>query len=751
MKKLLLAALAALTVVSCYDDSKIFGELSNLGDQLAMMEERLQKAEKDLSDLQMNVNALVELADVYRNGGYIKSLVPLSDGTGYTITLSDDKVIVISNNEKVSTPEYVVGVMTVHGGLVWAINGVPVKNGNDYVYVDAVAPKFQINDKDKKLEVSYDNGKTWIAIGDLSFEVTEDFIASTIFSGVKVDEETGEVTFTFAGDGSEIRLPLSELFEIVIETEVKVIGVNTISLPYYVKGANDKTIVTVFTGGLCDAEVKKDSIIVSRLSGTREILVYADNQDGMSSIKHVTILREPYRVTVEEDVKYMPAEGGQFTVNGVTNTEFEVVIQPDATWLTLVETKSGSFTLTFNVEENNAGLRSTEIWFVRKGTDTILRSVYVSQESVYGDGSEQSPYLITSATDMMMINERLISGQIVYFKMVADVDMSEIGYYDSFYINPNPYNREVHFDGMGHKISNFKSYQGLFHVLYGTFQNVVFENCEVTGGTANTGLLAHYVGYSRDDFSYKGHVKNIIFRNCSVSGANDSGLLSGYTYDAVVENVFMEDCYMNVTGRRHGFLTGRVEGNSEFKNCYVKGGKTSGGTQQCGGLIGQNNIKTAIITNCGISAEIEGNRAIGGILAYAKGPDGTTTIENCLVWTPSIVCAQNSGDLYSSGVVVGCSEQNNVTYKNNFRRADMTFADYCAEIGALVDCFDIEGSKYPSMSLVDGQFNHSFGYHGKAAPADKTPSQMAKELGWDETIWDLSGTEPALKNEINNK
>ena len=36
-------------------------------------------------------------------------------------------------------------------------------------------------------------------------------------------------------------------------------------------------------------------------------------------------------------------------------------------------------------------------------------------------------------------------------------------------------------------------------------------------------------------------------------------------------------------------------------------------------------------------------------------------------------------------------------------------------------------------------------WHGKAAAAGTTASQAAKALGWDETIWDLSGDEPKLK------
>ena len=36
-------------------------------------------------------------------------------------------------------------------------------------------------------------------------------------------------------------------------------------------------------------------------------------------------------------------------------------------------------------------------------------------------------------------------------------------------------------------------------------------------------------------------------------------------------------------------------------------------------------------------------------------------------------------------------------------------------------------------------------YHGKAAAAGSTISSLAKTLGWDETIWDLSRDVPVLK------
>jgi endonuclease-3 len=54
-----IAVLAVMTS-SCYDDSKIFGELSNLGDQILSMNDRLTKVENELAVLQGDVNALAE-------------------------------------------------------------------------------------------------------------------------------------------------------------------------------------------------------------------------------------------------------------------------------------------------------------------------------------------------------------------------------------------------------------------------------------------------------------------------------------------------------------------------------------------------------------------------------------------------------------------------------------------------------------------------------------------------------------------
>ena len=71
----------------------------------------------------------------------------------------------------------------------------------------------------------------------------------------------------------------------------------------------------------------------------------------------------------------------------------------------------------------------------------------------------------------------------------------------------------------------------------------------------------------------------------------------------------------------------------------------------------------------------------------------------------------------------------------------MEFVDY-SEINTLSSMGNIENG-----ALSPDSANHQYNYpwHGTAAAAGKTASAVAKDLGWDEAIWDLSGAEPKLK------
>ena len=80
---------------------------------------------------------------------------------------------------------------------------------------------------------------------------------------------------------------------------------------------------------------------------------------------------------------------------------------------------------------------------------------------------------------------------------------------------------------------------------------------------------------------------------------------------------------------------------------------------------------------------------------------------------------------------------------NCFRKADLQFTDVAM---TLVDHDDYENGRPPLPDYGDVTAdNNQYAYHGKAAAADATVSSIAKSIGWDETIWDLSGSLPVLK------
>lgn len=379
MKKIFFALMMGLAICACtpeaYDDTAIKEQIDNLDD-------RLTKVEEDLATLELNVAAMKTLAEALKTGKYIESVTPLEDGTGYTITFSDETTIVIKNGEKGDKGETgdkgdkgdtgaagvdgktpTVAVKEVDGVLYWFING----EQGPAVYEEA--PVF--TSVDGNLYVTYPGGEPQF-VGALT--------GVSIFKSVVVNEEEGTVTFTFVGEngeaGDSFDLPLAEKFALEIAESVGLAKEQTsVEIPYTVKGANATTTVDVLAVA-CEAVVEAEVIKVSNIAAGAQMLVFADNGEGKTSIRKVVFSAENYSV---EAVDYViPAEGGQVVVKGISNVPFEVVIPAEATWLTQVVTKS-AFELTFAAEKNEGEERSAKVDFVRQGTEEVLMSVTIAQ------------------------------------------------------------------------------------------------------------------------------------------------------------------------------------------------------------------------------------------------------------------------------------------------------------------------------------------------------------------------------------
>ena len=376
MKKVFFALMMGLAVFACtpaeYDDTAIKEQIDNLDD-------RLTKVEEDLATLELNVAGMKTLAEALKNGKYVESVVALEDGTGYTITFSDDTTIVIKHGEKGDKGETgetgatgatgeagvtpTVIVKDVDGVLYWFING----EQGPAVYEEA--PVF--TSVDGNLYVTYPGGEPQF-VGALT--------GVSIFKSVVVNEEEGTVTFTFVGEngeaGDSFVLPLAEAFSLEIAASVGLAKDQTeVEIPYTVKGATETTVVDVLAVA-CEAVVEPEVIKVSKIAAGAQMLVFADNGEGKTSIRKVVFSGESYSV---EAVDYViSGEGGQVVVKGVSNVPFEVVIPAEATWLTQVVAKS-AFVLTFAAEKNPGEERSAKVDFVRQGTEEVLMSVTISQ------------------------------------------------------------------------------------------------------------------------------------------------------------------------------------------------------------------------------------------------------------------------------------------------------------------------------------------------------------------------------------
>ena len=375
MKKVFFALMAGLAVFACtpaeYDDTAIKEQIDNLDD-------RLTKVEEDLATLELNVAGMKTLAEALKTGKYVESVVELEDGTGYTITFSDETTIVVKHGEKGATGEKgdtgdtgeagktpTVIVKDVDGVFYWFING----EQGPAVYEEA--PVF--TSEDGNLYVTYPDG-TKKYVGTLT--------GKSIFDTVVPNVEEGTVTFTFVGEngepGDSFVLPLAEAFSLEIAASVGLSKDQTeVEIPYTVKGATETTVVDVLAVA-CEAVVEAEVIKVSNIAAGAQMLVFADNGEGKTSIKKVVFASESYSV---EAVDYViPGEGGEVVVKGVSNVHFEVVIPAEATWLTQVVAKS-AFELTFAADKNPGEERSAKVDFVRQGTEEVLMSVTIAQPS----------------------------------------------------------------------------------------------------------------------------------------------------------------------------------------------------------------------------------------------------------------------------------------------------------------------------------------------------------------------------------
>lgn len=398
-------------------------------------------------------------------------------------------------------------------------------------------------------------------------------------------------------------------------------------------------------------------------------------------------------------------------------------------------------------------VNGTDNWALAANPYAFVTVTQISTGPQGGDGSAEYPYILSTPEDMEKMSEKLEHENKVYFRMKNDIDMSSVAAWIPLNY-ASPYDFEIDFDGAGHTISNFSvdftNYASFFGVLYGKCHDVTFTNAYVTS-TANSacGIIGGYAGTGDKHAEItRVHVQGTVeFKGNKTGIGGLAGILGNATVTAS-----SADCNVSSGYNYVGGLFGYDGGKCEVSDCWTSG--TVVGSQRVGGICGGLIKSESSLVNCYSLSAVQGGFAIAGIAGHCNLDQKSGTpeesrpdnvISKCIAWNDFVhATTLTEGDKshYSCGAVVGFTSIRNYLL-DCIRRPDLDYQDYS-------DLFSLynQGNASPDSPLVVNAVSgadYNYPYHGIAAEAGKTLTDVAKQLGWSTDVWDFSGPVPTLK------
>lgn len=293
-----------------------------------------------------------------------------------------------------------------------------------------------------------------------------------------------------------------------------------------------------------------------------------------------------------------------------------------------------------------------------------------------GAGTESDPYRLSTTRDLLVMKPALVHGQMIYFKLMNDIDMSSIENWDP--LNPDsPYDLGIVFDGGGHSLKNLKSkektYSSFFGVLYGKCYNVKFVDAEiVSASNSGAGIIGGYIGTGgKPAIVSEVEASGII--TCNGKGQSVGGL-GGNAREATIENCTVNVTVSNPMGdgsnrTASGGIVGKaIESDVKIKNCIVRGVVeiTKGiNNTYTGGIVGWQSAAGAEITGCEVYATVKSaGERVGGIVGHYQGG----TLSGCKFFGEVNAATQYAGGIAgitsSESVIENCLSSGKIVCKN---------------------------------------------------------------------------------------
>ncbi len=347
----------------------------------------------------------------------------------------------------------------------------------------------------------------------------------------------------------------------------------------------------------------------------------------------------------------------------------EAVIDAGTELTLTVKAEGVSIKRSFTVEKsvNLAGGHLNIIQLNAENWNTVLE----------GAGTESDPYRLSSTRDLLAMKPALVKGQMTYFKLMNDIDMSSIENWDP--LNPDdPYDLGIVFDGGGHSLKNLKSkekhYSSFFGVLYGKCYNVKFVDAEiVSASNSGAGIIGGYIGTGGKPAIVSGVEASGIVTN---AGKGQSvGGLGGNAREATIENCTVNVTVSNPMGdgvnrTATGGVVGKTMGSAvKIKNCVVRGivEITKGvNNTYTGGIVGWQVDAGSEITGCEVYATVKSaGERVGGIVGHYQGG----TLSGCKFYGEVNAAFRLAGGIAgitsSASIIEDCLSSGKIVCKNN--------------------------------------------------------------------------------------
>lgn len=347
----------------------------------------------------------------------------------------------------------------------------------------------------------------------------------------------------------------------------------------------------------------------------------------------------------------------------------DAVIEAGTKLTLTVKAEGVSIKKSFSIEKsvNLAGGQLNTIQLNAENWNTALE----------GAGTESDPYRLSSTRDLLAMKPALVKGQMTYFKMMNDIDMSSIENWDP--LNPDdPYDLGIVFDGGGHSLKNLKSkekhYSSFFGVLYGKCYNVKFVDAEiVSASNSGAGIIGGYIGTGGKPAIVSGVEASGIVTN---AGKGQSvGGLGGNAREATIENCTVNVTVSNPMGdgtnrTASGGIVGKTLTSADkIQNCVVRGiVETTKGINNTytGGVVGWQVDAGAEITDCEVYAAVKSaGERVGGIVGHYQGG----TLSGCKFYGEVNAASRLAGGIAgitsSASIIENCLSSGKIVCKNN--------------------------------------------------------------------------------------